>query len=239
MNFTDFVAEIEADYTWRETEIRFHQNIISNLDESEAKKLRRAALLMIYAHFEGYAKFCFEHFINMINSLLIKCADATYPLAASTLYDVFNDLYRAESKSKIFVNLLPEDKKLHRLSRQVELLERLNYIDNVTVKISDKVADTESNLKPVVLKKLLYEVGLDYTKFDHLERKIFRLLNLRNDIAHGGSKYKLGIFLSDYNLLKDMARDIMLEIKDSIINAIRDSEYLKPKPISALSTTIV
>ncbi|MBO2010900.1 MAE_28990/MAE_18760 family HEPN-like nuclease [Hymenobacter negativus] len=227
MTLIDFIAEIEADYAWREDEIRFHHNLIEGLSEQDANKLRRTAILTMYAHFEGYAKFCFEHFVNMINALLVNCGNAKFELAASTLYHVFEDLNRAESKSKIFKNTLPNDKRLNRLSRQAELLERIAVIDSLIVKLPDDIVDTESNLKPVVLRKLLFEVGLDYSKFDHLENKISRLLNVRNDIAHGGPKFKNGIFLSDYNLLRKMASEVMTEVKNSLVLAIKNSEYLR------------
>lgn len=230
MTLIDFIAEIEGDYAWRDDEIRFQHNIIDGLPELEANKLRRAAILTIYAHFEGYAKFCFEHFVNMINSLLITCGEVKYELAASTLYHVFEDLNRAESKSQIFKNSLPNDKRLNRLSRQSELLQRVAAIDAMIVNLPDDIADTDSNLKPVILKKLLFEVGLDYTKFDHLERKISRLLNVRNDIAHGGPRFKRGVLLADYNILRAMATEVMLEIKNSLVTAIRDSEYLRIIP---------
>jgi hypothetical protein len=225
MNISELWAEIESEQTWRMDEIRFFQNQLINIDSEKREQYRRSLVLILYAPFEGFCKFAFAHYMKAINTFKMKCNEANYAIAASALSEVFMTLRNSEKKSDIFRRSLPDDSQLHRFARDREFLERISEIDHLVVLLDDKIIDTESNLKPVVLQKILYRLGLPYDKFDNLRGQINKLLNYRNKIAHG--EMKDGIPEKEYISLRDDVFFIMDEVKREIMNALENRKYLR------------
>jgi len=56
-DISDIYAEVEAEYAWRQDEIRFFQNQSTNAPENKQDQFRRVLILLLYAHFEGFCKF--------------------------------------------------------------------------------------------------------------------------------------------------------------------------------------
>jgi hypothetical protein len=219
-------AELEEEYTWRMDEIRFFSNQTAKLDDDEEKnKSRRALILMLYAHFEGFCKFTLSVYVNRINDEKIKCKHALPEIVAVSMSKVFNALREPNSKSPLFKNSLPDDNKLHKFAREREFVASYVDFEETIISIPDDVVDTESNLKPVVLRKNLYRLGFDHEEFKDLEGKIDRLLKYRNGIAHGS--LRSGITEKDYNELFKSTISIMDKAKFLVFNAIQDKHYLK------------
>jgi hypothetical protein len=178
--------ELEADRFQRESEIRLLENIISrtaDIDERDA--LRRSLVLVTYAHLEGYCKFALIAYASAINSLNLPCREAVFPLVASSLSKAFSALRDVNSKHPSFRAPLPDDRELHLLWRERQFVENFTAMLDTLVKIPDKLIDTKSNLSTVVLKRNLYQLGLDHTLVEPHAGIINELLNRRNAIAHG------------------------------------------------------
>ena len=92
--------------------------------------------------------------------------------------------------------------------------------------LPDDVVDTESNLKPHVLKSLLYKLSLNYTIVDSGQGTINKLIGLRNSIAHGD--IVRDIPKEEYLECKEAVFAVMSELKQEIITTYRDKGYLKP-----------
>lgn len=225
MEFLKLRAELEADRTWRQDEIRFFQNQGAALNEIEKEQFRRAIILLLYAHFEGFCKVAFILYINAINEANITCGEAHYAIAAAALADLFNNLRNPDKKSAEFRHQLPDDTKLHRFAREREFIERTNEFEKRPVKIQDTIIDTESNLKPIVLRKILYRLGLPDEEFKVFEGEIFKLLGYRNQIAHG--QLKTGIKEKDYEKLKKTTYKIMDQITIEIMEALKNKCFLR------------
>ncbi|MCY2686004.1 MAE_28990/MAE_18760 family HEPN-like nuclease [Salinimicrobium sp. TH3] len=219
-------AEIEEEFTWRIDELRILRNQIEQLNNEDSKRiLRRSTLLMMYAHFEGFFKFSFHLYIKTINQKNLPCGEVNTHLLVSAFNDIFKDLRNPSSKSRIFSRALPDDGKLHSLARSVEFLDNLQLNLTRTVSIPESVVDTESNLKPVVLKKILFMLGLDYEMFSDEQSDINRLLSVRNKIAHGESRS--GLEKSDFNKLYDLTFSLLRTIKTKIMSSITKEEFKK------------
>src|SRR6185295_4756349 len=81
MNIPNLWSEIEEDLSWRLDELRFFQNQLATLDsEQERERFRRALVLLLYAHFEGFCKFALSLYVNSINRSGITCGDATFAI---------------------------------------------------------------------------------------------------------------------------------------------------------------
>jgi len=226
MNLADLWAEIESEHQWRSDELRFFRNQISQLEsESERQVFRKALVLLLYAHFEGFCKFAFAHYIKAVNSEGLACGDVNFALATASLFGLFKELRNPKSKAVEFKNKLPEDAKLHQFARDREFLEGAHEYQKKGVAIPDEVVDTESNLKPLVLRKNLYRIGFPHDKFHSLEGQIDKLLNYRNKIAHG--VIVAGIERKVYEELENDVKMIIFQIKSDIMNALSTKAYLR------------
>ncbi len=226
MNLNSLWTEIELDQKWRLDEIRFFQNLINDLKkDSEKDQFRRALILLLYAHFEGFTKFVFLVFIKAVNQENLKCNQVNYSIASATLSHVFASMRNPDKKCPIFRRKLPEDRTLHRFARDKEFLEQINEIDNTYVNIDEDVSDSESNLKPEILQKILFRLGFDHTLFEEQSKQIPKLLNYRNDIAHGKSKD--GITEEEYFSIRDDVFFIINQIKKKIMGALTDKVYMR------------
>src|SRR5689334_6536765 len=226
MNISQVWSEIEEDLSWRLDELRFFQNQLAWLkSEQEQERFRRALVLLLYAHFEGYCKFALTLYVDFINRSGITCADATFAIAAASLSDLFKALRNPDKKIPEFRNALPDDTKLHQFGREREFIERTAEFAIRPVKVADDVVDTESNLKPIVLRKNLYRLGFASDQFAEHEGSINQLLEYRNKISHG--QMQGGLSGNSYDTLRGAVFEVMNEIKLQVMRAIKNRSYLR------------
>lgn len=226
MNPAAVRAELEADQAWREEEIRLFQNRGAAItDEEELRRYRRALVLLLYAHYEGFCKFAFTLYADAVNRAGIKCGEATYAIAAASLSEVFRNLRNPQMKSDLFRRLLPDDTKLHQFAREREFIEQTAAMENRPVRIPDQVVDTESNLTPTVMKKNLYRLGLPHDQFESYDGDINRLLRIRNGISHG--ELKEGVATTLYEQLRTATFEIMSRLSAGIMKALSERAYAR------------
>ena len=232
MNVADFRAEMEGDLAWRQDEIRFFQNLTVHVAASgQEDQFRRALVVLLYAHFEGYCKFALSVYVNAVNQVGLPCRDANFALTAASLGDVLAALRNPSSKCDEFRNSLPDDSALHLFAREREFVERTTGFEARKVAIPDGVVDMESNLKPIVLRKNLYRLGLPLDTFEPVEGQINRLLNSRNQIAHGESKS--GIPLKSYEELRDAVYTVMQSLTIEVTKALIERRFLRSTSVPA------
>ena len=130
-----------------------------------------------------------------------------------------------QRKNPLFGRQLPDDPALHRLAREREFIERMEDFTSSTLCIPDEVVDTESNLKPNVLKASLYKLGLDPSLFEDIYSDIGQLVGLRNNIAHGATKK--GIDKKSYEVYELAAFRVMTKVADDIMAALKNRSYLR------------
>ncbi|TGE21727.1 hypothetical protein E5K00_15760 [Hymenobacter aquaticus] len=223
----DLIAELEFDIEWRFDEIRFYHNIIARLsDNGEKMRMRRAVIVMLYAHFEGFAKFAFQVYVKFINISNVKGRDVVYPVLAASIMKEIKGLNNLNQKSPIFRNESPEDTDLHLLARSIEFVERLGELSERCINLKeDDVVNTESNLTPVVMRKILFRLGFPYNDLSSVESSIQKLLGFRNAIAHG--KMREGIEASVYEKIHQDVFALINAVKRKVSAAIMGSEFLK------------
>lgn len=226
MNLPDLNAQLESELAWRQEEIRFFQNRGATLKEEEQDQYRRAVILVLYAHFEGFCKFAFDLYRTAINNEKIACQDASPAIAAAGWARLFKELREPNTKCIEFKHALPDDSKLHRFARDREFMERTVEFGRLDVTIPDDFVDTESNLKPVVLRKILYRLGLPYDQFSQHEGKISRLLRVRNEIGHG--EMRSGVNATEYGELRGIVFGVMEAIKRQVLESLRQNHFLRP-----------
>lgn len=160
---------------WRNHElVNLRSFFISGGKSANLVALKKSALLLIYAHWEGAVKDMSGAYLSHIEQqkiLRAKLKPAILALAS------LKAIRQASFSNKI----LPYE-------------QVVDYIVNSgshTYKLPNiKLIDTESNLSTTVLKNILMSVGLhgDVGHFEDKERFIdVALLATRNDIAHNGA----------------------------------------------------
>lgn len=228
MNAENLRAELENDLAWRLDEIRFFSNTGQALsDVSKKDQYRRALVVMLYAHLEGFCKFAFSAYANAVNGAQIRCGDANYAIAAASLADLFEALHNSEGKCQEFKNALPEDRKLHRFAREREFLQSTVEFENRVARIPDGVVDMESNLNPNTLRKNLFRLGFKHDQFKDLDGDVSRLASWRHAIAHG--RARAGVKATEYASLFEAATKVMREVSREIASAAQEGSYLRPR----------
>ena len=231
MDYEKISAELEAEYAWRYEELVFLQNLESNIKKEDLrKKYRKSLIVMLYSHFEGFCKFAFTYYITTINDQRCVRSILKPPLIAASMNNEFTAYDDPNRKCKLFKQSLPDDSKLHRFSRRHDLVCAFDGFLKVIAEIPDTVVDTESNLTPIVLKKLLFRLGFNLSIADRYKDHINKLLEYRNHIAHGDGNIVNGIDEKDYSCIKEETLSIIRGIKELVAHALRDEEYLSKNP---------
>jgi len=182
----DVFRQMENDRSVRESEIRLVGNIARRAStNTERNMLFRTAVLLTYSHLEGFCKFALTAYLSAINSLNLSVKDASFAIVAASMSEVFAALRHPQTKHEFFAGALPDDTKLHLFAREREFIENFRAAMERPIKLPDDLIDTESNLKPIVLMKNLFKLGLDYKSVEPHSGTVNKLLGVRNAIAHG------------------------------------------------------
>jgi hypothetical protein len=197
----------------------------AGMSQADGDRYRRALVLMLYAHFEGGIKFSIQVYVKYLNELEITVGNASSDIAAASISDVMHALRDPYRKCREFSKDLPDDSALHRFARDKELMQVLPDILSRKVAIDDKVVNTESNLKPVILRRILFRVGLDHHLYDHHESAINELIRVRNSIAHGESMS--GVSKERYVELRDVVFDVMRDVRLRLRDCVHRQVYLR------------
>ena len=226
INLNEVLTEIEEDLAWREDELRHFENRISsdaNIDIQKKTIETKPLVLFLYAHFEGHAKLMFTVYVNALNNCNISCKNVSFPLIASSLHSEFGALKNPDKKNPFFPK--EYEPMFKELGRRVEFFENLEQILTTSLKLNvDNIVDTESNLKPDVLKKIFFRLGFDTENIDDRDfGKINRLLQLRNNFAHGS--YFEGISYNEYEEIKTIVWKVLREIKNLVIDYISNNKF--------------
>lgn len=226
MNLDDIWAQLETDLSWRQEEIRLLSNSLSGLTrETDRERARRAQLVMLYAHIEGFSKVALLTYVKAINDQGLKSRELTESLVASSFEDVFHALKYGDSKGKVFATPLPTDEHLHIFCRRRDLIVELENLLNRRAQLEDDVVDTESNLNSKVLRRNLFRLGFPVDMLLDYEEDLNTLANRRHNIAHGvdPSPVKSRV----YEELQKAAFQFMDELTLNIVGAIETSRYLR------------
>jgi len=212
---------------WRLEELHLIRNQLINIpDEGDRRRYRKALVVMLYSHFEGFCKLAFSTYAQAVNGEGLTCCEANSFIAAATLDDVFRALLDTHKKSDLFRRELPHDAPLHRFARQVEFVDALREVGTRPVVLPiDEIVDVESNLKPVVLRKILFRLGFPPETFAAHEGVIHRLLNRRNNIAHGVER--AGIDETEYQSLEKVTTEVMTSVMTEITRALAERRFVK------------
>jgi len=196
--------------------------------DDEKNMIKRSLVLVTYAHLEGFCKFSLFSYTAAVNSFGIACSDASIPIAAASLAKVFAALRDPQSKHPAFRRSMPDDTQLHLAAREQIFLDSFQVVSSGKLDIPDRVVDTKSNLSPDVLRKMLFQLGLNYSSVEQHNSNIAKLLGIRNAIAHG-DRLKVPTD-EELNKYITTAFDVMSYLQSEVFAALKNQIYLRNPP---------
>lgn len=169
----------------------------------------RSAVLLSYAHWEGFIKESSTRYVQLINSANVLVNQLKSPLQAACLSSHFKRAQGSEKVSYLGLILSEMD------GRRCEIFS-VN---------PEKIIDTESNLSSVVFRELVLGLGLDYLE-EYETRQAFVdevLLRARNMVSHG----ELASFaIADAIERIDGVVGLLDLYSNQLIDAARDKRFL-------------
>lgn len=205
IDLEDFIS---SEYAWRRKELTNIKNIVMTARQAHRDLLLRAAVLILYAHWEGFVKQISIAKIQYLVSSGIKYHDLAPAFHAYAVLEK----YKGQIPYKSFETI-------------VSIVAGGIDLSN-SIKVSpEKYIDTRSNLNSEVLKEIVIKVNLDYAYFELKENFIDKsFLGLRNKISHGE---RVNVSPSDFEIIYNEAMELIDQFKMSILNSVFNKTYLK------------
>lgn len=229
MTANELREELEEELRWRQEELAFFKNQLSNINsEEDSCRYRKSLVFLLYSHFEGYVKIALQIYIKYLNSLSLHQRDVIPALAAAGMHKEFLAYENLDRKCSVFRTHLPDDTSLHRFYRRVDFIEQMDEFQNKILHLEDTLIDTESNLWYVVLQKNLYKLGLSITVFEEHSSDIDALVNRRNSIAHGNSR--AGVTEAEFSKWENKVYRMLSDITRLLYDYANHQRYLKTPP---------
>jgi hypothetical protein len=223
MTESDFTAELYRAFDWRFDEVRRLKNVIEREPPSHRDDLRKSLVILLYAHFEGFCVFSLQHYLEAINQRRLTCRAVLPALVAGAWERLFHAMESGDHKNRYFRQSLPNDVRLHRHWRRRHFVESIESFYELPVELNEDVIDAESNLKPEVLERNLFILGLDHTFVSPHFDTISNLLGRRNRLAHGEDRR--GVPSKDYDEYEDSVFAICYNLIQFLTQSYRDSSY--------------
>jgi hypothetical protein len=213
MDVEDFANDLHSSLVRRKVELT---DVRIRVQESKAAAgqmnwVSRSAVVLAYAHWEGFIKESSGRYVNLINSKGIRINQLKVSLQAACLTSHFKRAQGTEKVSYLGSILLEMD------DRRCEVFRIL----------PPKIISTESNLSSTVFKDLILGLGLEYldayeTRQAFIDEKI---VHGRNQVAHG----ELIPFSSEEAIERiDGVLLLLDQYANQLIDAARDDGFLLP-----------
>ena len=211
----EFSNFLDKGISWRKKELTNLRFMIQRARSHEEVTLLRAAICLLYAHWEGFIGSAATAYICFVVSRRLRLHDlAPNFLALGLLSNIQQpEQSRVVTLHYHLTNYLASD-----------LPERFN-ID------CEKAINTRSNLNSRVLKEILQYVGIDSTEYEKKNAILDeRLLRNRNSVAHGEC---LEIQPDDYMSLHEIIIELIERFRTDVENAAAQGKYRRNFPLPA------
>lgn len=200
---------LDRDFSWRLKEIANLKVVVKLSKRMASETAVRAAIPLLYGHWEGFIKNTATYYIEYVNGQSLKYCQLKSCFVVFGVKRKINELISSKS-SRISIAAIDF------LREEME--------NRAKLKIESAIR-TEFNLSSSVFKNILMSLGLDFSKYESRFNLIDEsLLKRRNFIAHG--EY-LNIDALGFRALADEVLKLMRWFKTDIENAVVLKEYQK------------
>ncbi len=202
---------IDHDIFWRKREFTTLKFLIAGSRKHEKQVLTRAAIVMLYSHWEGHIKHCAQVYLNYLNN-------------KGYSYEQLKENFLLLSLNNKFSNGF----SIKKYPSQKEIYDYLNTPRNESFAINEStVIDTESNLKYEIVLNILRQLGLNEGIYELKQNFInSKLLKCRNAIAHGDF-IPVEEIDETYIEIENELLNMILLFQNLIRNAVTTKQYLK------------
>jgi hypothetical protein len=203
----ELVDFLDEELSWRRKEL---STLKGNVDSSRPKlqpTAIRAAIVLLYAHWEGFIKQAAEAYLAYVVARRLKHKDLSLNFVAVSLRQKLHEFGDTNKAT------------LHN-----QFVEHVFTCGNETAILNrDRVIRTGDNLKSSILQEILAAIGLDFSPYDTKSNLIDeQLLKYRNNIAHGKN---LPVDAKEYESLHAEVQKMLESIKSDIETAALTSKY--------------
>lgn len=205
----EFQNNLFESLSWRRKELNLIKNkmIPNSYGTPLNEMLRRAGVLLLYAHWEGYIKEAFTFYLQHVSFQRKKYSELKPQFIALCLKSKINNM---------------ETNKFETQTKSIEfLIDKFESRSNIPHK---KIINTKANLSFNVFNDLLFVIGVEQKKYLNKKDIINELLESRNHIAHG-KMHSMNdtVFLTFF----DEFDNLMNSLNTDLINIAAMKEYQK------------
>jgi hypothetical protein len=215
------IERLDDELAWRLQELVSIRRAIRNSSGVTETSLLRAAVPILYAHWEGFVKAAAIGYANFISTQGIpfgKLQRSFKGLRALTHVKQLHEIKRRIFVAAEIINTL---ENIDKEACKLPLASHISYIGNLDYDIFEQIVE------------FLSIGGANYTTRKQLIDET--LLKMRNEIAHG--EYLL-IDFHEFEALSDNILEIMRQFKTDIQNAVVRRDYLRPSASSGPTETL-
>lgn len=206
-NKEEYEDYISKDIAWRKKELTKLKFLVGKPRDVDLETATRAGIVLLYSHWEGFIKYSSHAFFDYLN---------------------YKEISYVKLKNHLKVCAIIEHNNNNWPKRCFEELNdicnnRINYNNKFQID-PKKYIETDSNLKSSVLKKIMAQVGIDYSEFQLFENLIDQqLLGKRNEVAHGN---RVSISKDEFNHIYTEITQLLRLYQTLITNVVAQDEYL-------------
>ncbi|MCJ0830503.1 MAE_28990/MAE_18760 family HEPN-like nuclease [Acinetobacter sp. NIPH1876] len=204
-------SSIDHDIAWRKREFTTLKFLIQGTRNHERNILIRAAVVLLYSHWEGHIKHCALVYLNYLNHKGYSYEQLKENFLLLSLNDRF--------KQGFSIKKFPSQKEIFDYIHSPRH-EKFNIDEAIVI-------DVESNLKYDIVLNILKQLGLDDKSYELKQNFIdSKLVRCRNHIAHG-EFLPIDDIIDTYNELENELLDMIQLFQNLIKNAVSNHDYLK------------
>lgn len=210
LDFDSLSQLLTADFTWRLKEISFMRKIAQNREAGAERTVVRAAIPLLYAHWEGYIKLSAQRYLQFVSFRRLRYKQ----LAPNFLYLCnAGQLRRTQQvgssiagQTDIIMDIISSEQKVN----------KENHTDKV---------NTKSNLDSSVFIDICVLLGLSHNNYEHNFDFIDKIVvGKRNHVAHGED---VSDSLEEFTQNSAKVLEMMRQFRTDIENAALEKKYLR------------
>lgn len=209
-NLNQLAEYLDGELAWRKKELTTLKLRLDNSRAHERGVLTRAALCLLYAHWEGFVRVAAMGYVDYIVRQGVHLGNLTPNFVALALS---TEMERACNSNKSTMHTA----LVMRLRSDLSEPFRVN---------PQRSIQTGANLKTDVLREILSVTGIDPTDYIGKRVIIDRLVDQRNLVAHGVHGEGFEIALDDYENLHQDVIGLVEMFRTDVENAAALSRFL-------------
>jgi hypothetical protein len=201
----DLSNKLDEELSWRRKELQIINGFIPNQSTPTQTASIRAAVPLLYSHWEGFVKIVAETYLQYVANKFIKHSELKPSFLALSIVKKVEEVDKNEFQWSV------EFAKM--------LINEFDKTSNIPVK---NQIQTRSNLWFNVFEEILLLISIDSSSFSKFKGVVNDLVDTRNHIAHG---HYLKIDLPTYLIIHSDIIAAMTQLKTELENAASMEQF--------------